>query len=286
MIDTSASTLGVLYVVATPIGNLEDISVRAIHTLQQVDTILSEDTRHSQQLLQHLGIKKPLLSFHAHNEADKSASIITALQAGKSFALISDAGTPLISDPGYSLVKQARTLNISVIPIPGPCAVITALSAAGVPCDVFSFFGFLPAKTKARQEKLNSLKQLEHTLVFYESTHRIHACIEDISTVFGKECELVIAKELTKTFEHFVMGSITTVKSWFAQDSARTKGEFVVIIPARLVTRSKSEEERILSILLSELPLKQAVNLTASITQGHKNSLYQSALNQQKGLGD
>ena len=281
MIQSSASTSGVLYIVATPIGNLEDISMRAIQTLQLVDIILTEDTRHSQQLLSHLGIKKPLQSFHAHNEETKTASVIAALLAGQSYALISDAGTPLISDPGYPLVHEARQQHISVVPIPGSCALITALSAAGIPCDVFSFFGFLPPKSHARREKLADLKSIDHTLVFYESTHRINACIDDIGDLFGEDCTLVVAKELTKTFERFVCGTVSEVQSWFLADKAHSKGEFVIIIPARIAIKSHSEGERILTILLKELPLKQAVSLAATISQTPKNELYQLALNWQ-----
>ena len=285
MSQRSASISGVLYVVATPIGNLADISHRAIQTLQAVDIILAEDTRHSQPLLAHFGIKKPLQSFHAHNETTKSNSIIQALHAGQSFALISDAGTPLISDPGYPLVQEARNQGIPVVPIPGPCALITALSAAGIPCDTFSFFGFLPAKSKARQEKLASLQPIDHTLAFYESTHRIHACLNDISTIFGPTCEVVVAKELTKTFEHFIKGTIPTIKQWLNADTTHTKGEFVVMIPPRVAAPSVNEQEHILKLLLAELPLKQAVNLTTQITQGNKNMLYQQALEWQKQCG-
>ncbi|PJD94099.1 MAG: 16S rRNA (cytidine(1402)-2'-O)-methyltransferase [Legionella sp.] len=282
MMPSSASKTGVLYIVATPIGHLDDISMRAIRTLQSVDTILSEDTRHSQQLLNHLGIKKPLISFHAHNEAIKTQSMVEAMLNGQSFALISDAGTPLISDPGYPLVLAARQANISVVPIPGPCALVTALSAAGVPCDTVSFFGFLPAKPKARREKLTTLLNIHHTLVFYESTHRIHACLEDISTVFGDACEVVLAKELTKTFERFVHGPISTIKAWLEADAVHAKGEFVVIIAPRELIQPLSEGERVLELLLKELPLKQAVNLAAAISKDSKNELYQLALTKQE----
>jgi len=278
MNQRSASISGVLYIVATPIGNLADISQRAIQVLQTVDIILAEDTRHSQPLLTHFGIKKPLQSFHAHNEITKSNSVIQALQTGQSFALISDAGTPLISDPGYPLVQEARNQGIDVVPIPGACAVIAALSAAGIPCDVFSFFGFLPAKSKARQEKLASLKHIEHTLVFYESTHRIKPCLDDISTVFGSTCELVLAKELTKTFEQFIKGPVPIINQWLNADTNRTKGEFVVIIPPRIALTSSQTPDHVLTVLLSELPLKQAVSLATRITQGNKNTLYQQAL--------
>ncbi|MCX7118876.1 MAG: 16S rRNA (cytidine(1402)-2'-O)-methyltransferase [Legionellales bacterium] len=286
MIQSSASTSGTLYVVATPIGNLDDISLRAIQTLKSVDTILCEDTRHSKHLLGYLGIQKPLVALHAHNEHDKSETILQALMAGRSYALISDAGTPLISDPGYPLVHAARQAQIPIIPIPGPCAFITALSAAGVPCDTISYFGFLPAKSKARQEKIASLIDINHTLVFYESTHRIQACLDDCRTIFGEDCELVVAKELTKTYEHFVQGPISTIQAWFQADLAHFKGEFVVIIPPRISKQTNHPGEQILKILLEELPLKQAVNLAAKISNSAKNELYQFALTFKKQVGE
>lgn len=277
--DISATTMGVLYVVATPIGNRDDITLRALNILQSVDTILAEDTRHSMQLLTLLGIKKPLVSLHAHNESSKSDAVITALLQGKSFALISDAGTPLISDPGYPLVKLAQSHNIPVVPIPGACALITAISAAGVPCDSFSFFGFLPAKHSARHQKLMALQKLEHTLVFYESTHRILACIDDIAAVFGEACELVLAKELTKTFERFIAGTCTDVKAWLLEEQGHCKGEFVVIIPPRIQAHEVHDNTRhLLGILMAELPLKQAVNIATRLTTIHKNDMYKMAL--------
>ena len=282
MTNTSARTVGTLYVVATPIGNRDDISLRAISTLQMVDKIIAEDTRHSTQLLTFLGIKKPIISLHAHNEEQRSESIIEALQKGQTFALISDAGTPLISDPGFPLVKQARALDLPVIPIPGACAFIAALSAAGIPCDTFTFAGFLPAKQTARRNKLAAMQSLEHTLVFYESTHRIIESIEDIAFVFGSDCEIVLAKELTKTFENFLHKKCQEIVLWLQEEGQRCKGEFVVIIPPRKSTQETYSNEHILSILLAELPLKQAVKLTAQITQEHKNELYKTALEMQK----
>ncbi len=280
--DISATIMGVLYVVATPIGNRDDITLRALNILQSVDTILAEDTRHSMQLLTLLGIKKPLMSLHAHNESSKSDAVITALLQGKSFALISDAGTPLISDPGYPLVKLAQSHNIPVVPIPGTCALITALSAAGVPCDSFSFFGFLPAKHNARHQKLMALQKLEHTLVFYESTHRILACIDDIAAVFGEACELVLAKELTKTFERFIAGTCIDVKAWLVAEHGHCKGEFVVIVPPRIQAHETHDNTRqVLSILLAELQLKQAVTIATKLTAIHKNEVYKMALSLQ-----
>ncbi|WP_133130138.1 16S rRNA (cytidine(1402)-2'-O)-methyltransferase [Legionella yabuuchiae] len=283
MTASSAITSGTLYIVATPIGNLEDISTRAIHTLQSVDAILAEDTRHSQPLLTALGINKPLVSMHAFNEAEKSKVIIERLQQGQTYALISDAGTPLISDPGFPLVKQARIEGISVVPIPGPCALITALCAAGVPSDVFTFIGFLPAKSSARKQTLQHLSATLHTLIMYESTHRIVNAVEDIAAVFGEDCQLVLAKELTKTFERFVAGSSIDVKHWLLSDKRHVKGEFVLIIPPREAKKKTQEEEHLLSLLMEEMPLKQAVKLACKITGGNKNELYSRALEMSKG---
>lgn len=268
---------GKLYIVATPIGNRDDISLRAIETLNSVDSILAEDTRHSKQLLLPLGISTPLISLHAHNEAERLDDFIMALQQGKNFALISDAGTPLISDPGFPLVRKARQLGIPVVPVPGACALITALSASGMPCDTFTFLGFLPAKSIARGKILASLENSEHTVVFYESTHRIKECLVDIATILGSDRQLVLAKELTKTFEAFVSGSCQTVQDWLEADPARCKGEFVLILPPCEVAH-KDNHDQLLSILLAELPLKQAVKIACQLTGEPKNELYQLAL--------
>lgn len=281
MINISSSETellsGNLYIVATPIGNRDDISLRAIHILKTVDKILAEDTRHSKQLLLPLGITTPLTSLHAHNEADKSDELLSALKSGRSFALISDAGTPLISDPGFPLVKKARQLGISVIPIPGACALIAALSASGAPCDTFTFIGFLPAKTAARREKLASFRTYEHTLVFYESTHRIIDCLSDIADILGSKCEIVLAKELTKTFETFRSGHCDAIQQWLTEDKARCKGEFVLIIPPR-PHKPETNHQALLSLLLAELPLKQAVKIACQLTGENKNELYKLAL--------
>lgn len=270
-------TPGNLYIVATPIGNRDDISRRAIETLSAVDQILAEDTRHSKQLLAPLGITTPLTSLHAHNEADKSDLLINALLQGRSFALISDAGTPLISDPGYPLVKKAREQGIPVIPIPGACALIAALSASGAPCDRFTFIGFLPAKSTARRDTLKACLSLTHTLILYESTHRIQACLQDIADTWGADCELVLAKELTKTFETFISGRCHEVQAWLEDDSARCKGEFVLILPPA-ARPPQNDHQHLLSVLLAELPLKQAVKIACSLTGEHKNELYKLAL--------
>lgn len=277
MHDTSA-TAGTLYLVATPIGNREDITLRAVKTLQAVDVILAEDTRHSRPLLTGLGIQKPLSSFHAHNEHKKSESILLSLLQGKSYALISDAGTPLISDPGFSLVKLAREQGIAVVPIPGPCALITALSAAGIPCEVFTFGGFLPAKSAARLKTLKQLSQLNHTVIFYESTHRIVETLNAVTVLFGEDCPVVLAKELTKAFERFITGTAREIQHWLSADAQLSKGEFVLMIPPRPMLSETHPDEAILSVLLHELPLKQAVNLTAKITGCNKNTLYKMAL--------
>lgn len=283
MTNSLATGIGTLYIVATPIGNRDDISLRALNILKSVDLILAEDTRHSMQLLTSLGIKNNLSSLHAHNESDKSKQVIDQLLNGKTIALISDAGTPLISDPGYPLVKLAREHHITVTPIPGPSALITALSAAGVPCDSFIFLGFLPARQTARKTKLESLQSEPHTLIFYESTHRILECIEDIGDNYGFESELVLAKELTKSFERFISGTVTDVKNWLLADPGHTKGEFVLIIPPRPILIEKHAHEELLTILLSEMPLKQAVSIACKITGVNKNELYDTALKIKNG---
>ena len=278
MPPTQATHKGRLYIVATPSGNREDISFRALNVLKTVDLIVAEDTRHSAPLLQTLGIQTRLQSLHAHNEKEKSKQLLEPLLKGQFIALISDAGTPLISDPGYPLVKLAREQGIDVIPIPGACALISALCAAGIPCDTFLFLGFLPAKQQARQTQLQQFKNSPHTLIFYESTHRIMDCLKDMAVIFGDQCEMVLAKELTKTFERFVQGTVTEVQHWLKEDPYHIKGEFVLLLPPQPVEEQQAEQERVLSILLPKLPLKQAVLLASQITQGPKNELYDLAL--------
>lgn len=281
MDKSSATVSGCLYVVATPIGNRDDISLRAINTLKAVDVIIAEDTRHSRPLLNNLGIQKPLRSLHLHNEHEKTDDIIQALLEGKTFALISDAGTPLISDPGFPLIRQARDKGISVIPIPGACALIAALCASGVPCERFFFAGFLPAKTHARQEELKALKAMEHTVVIYESTHRIQDCLMDIQAIYGHAYSFVVAKELSKKFEHFIHASSEEILGWLLADKAHANGEFVFILPP-CKSQSQHEAEHILQVLLAELPLKQAVRIASCLTKIAKNELYTLALSLQK----
>lgn len=269
-----------LYIVATPIGNLDDITLRAINTLKQVDLIAAEDTRHSGLLLQHLGIKAKLFALHDHNEQEKSQLLIEKLKSGLSIALISDAGTPLINDPGYHLVKACRENNINVVPIPGACAAIAALSVAGLPSDRFSYEGFLPAKTKARQDYLTTLIDEPRTMIFYESTHRLLDTLHDMQTIWGSDRQIVLAKELTKTWETIVHFSIKDLIEWLGEDSNRQKGEFVLIAEGMNKTDDVIDAKAIntLKLLLNELPLKKAAAITAEIYGLKKNQLYQLGL--------
>ncbi|MDF2690647.1 MAG: rRNA small subunit methyltransferase [Gammaproteobacteria bacterium] len=271
---------GTLYIIPTPIGNLGDITLRAIDILKTVDSVLCEDTRHSRPLLQHLGINKPLFAYHEHNEKDSIDKIIEQLDQGKSLGLISDAGTPLISDPGYVLIKALRQKNIPVVALPGACALITALSASGLATDRFRFEGFLPAKSKARQDRLELLKNESATSIFYESTHRIIDCLKDIEAILPDR-EMVLAKELTKSFEAIISGKAVDILIWLNQDEARQKGEFVVLVSGQVQDHSDEqqlESEKTLKILLKELPLKQAVKIAVELTGINKNELYDLAL--------
>ncbi len=275
----SAISTGKLYIVATPIGNLDDMSFRAISTLKDVNLILAEDTRHANILLQHFQISTSCESFHAHNEQKKTERYINMLQKGIQIALISDAGTPLINDPGYPLVQQARQLGIQVIPIPGPSAIICALSAAGLPTDSFSFHGFPPAKSSARVQFFKNLQHRQDTVVFYESTHRILDCLNDAQKVYGEDQHMVLAKELTKSYEHFESATIPLVMAWLQADPNRCKGEFVCIIPPQPAPETDdSETLRTLKILLEELSTKQATSITQKLTGENKNKIYDLAI--------
>jgi len=272
---------GSLYVVATPIGNMGDMTERAQQTLKDVDVIAVEDTRRSGQLLRHFEISTPMIAVHEHNERQICDSLLSRIEKGENIALISDAGTPLLSDPGYFLVNQAREREVSVIPIPGVSAVITALSVAGLPTDRFIFEGFLPAKSSARQQKLEKLKQDVRTVIFYEAPHRIVEMLKDCQAVFGDERKVVIARELTKTFETVHGDTLKNLVPWVEADENQKKGEFVVLLhgaAAREETGLDAESERILLILLKDFPVKQAAALAASITGLKKNALYQFAL--------
>ncbi len=272
---------GTLYVVATPIGNLGDMSQRAIEVLQQVDMIAAEDTRRSGRLLQHFDISGRFLALHEHNERQVTGRVLDYLQQGKSIALISDAGTPLLSDPGYYLVREAIRAGFRIIPIPGPSAVATALSAAGLPTDRFRFEGFLPAKSTARRNRLMQIKDETATLVFYEAPHRILETLADMQEVFGGEREAILARELTKTFETFLRGNLEAIRQRVETDTDQQKGEMVILLhgaPPPDSSGISAEAERILNILLKELPLKQAAALASEITGVKKNRLYEHAL--------
>lgn len=273
--------MNALYIVATPIGNLNDISQRAIETLRSVDLIAAEDTRHSKRLLDHFGIKAEMISLHEHNEEQRIRSLLEQLQHKKSIALISDAGTPLISDPGYRLVQAVRAAGFKVIPIPGACALITALSAAGLPSAQFIFEGFLSPKASARKKQLENLKHESRTIIFYEAPHRILDLTEDMLSVLGAERYVVLARELTKTFETIHGANLSELREWLVQDPNQQKGEFVVLVAGAEETTDDNTEantQRILEILLSELPTSQAIQLATKITGAKKNKLYELAL--------
>jgi len=272
---------GCLYVVATPIGNLGDISARAIAVLSEVDAIACEDTRHSAKLLLHLGITTRTLAYHEHNERQLCHKLVDRLQAGESLALVSDAGTPLVSDPGYHLVHSAQAAGCTVVPVPGPSALIAALSASGLPSDRFSFEGFLPSKPSARRQRLQSLAADTQTLIFYESTHRISESIADMAEVFGADRYVVVARELTKKFETIHGDTLANLREWMDADANQLRGEFVVMVKGAEEVKHvgvSAEADRILKYLLVELPVKQAAGLAAKITGLKKNALYQHAL--------
>lgn len=272
---------GTLYVVATPIGNLGDITQRAISTLQLVDAIAAEDTRHTVGLLRHLGISKPLLAVHEHNEQQSAQGLIKRLQAGESIALVTDAGTPAVSDPGALVVQGVRQAGLAVVPIPGVSAVITALSAAGIAQPGFYFEGFLPASGSQRRKRLEILKTLPTTLVFYEAPHRIVECVTDLAAVLGGHRQLTLARELTKTFETIHTCGLAEAVAWLQADPNQQRGEFVLLLHADVQEKAEGLDEetlRILQRLLQELPLKQAVALATDITGQKKNELYEAAL--------
>ncbi|HGY9635568.1 MULTISPECIES: 16S rRNA (cytidine(1402)-2'-O)-methyltransferase [Pseudomonas] len=282
----SKSAVGTLYVVATPIGNLDDMSARALKVLADVALIAAEDTRHSIRLLQHFGIDTPLAACHEHNERDEGGRFLSKLLAGENVALVSDAGTPLISDPGYHLVRQARAAGVSVVPVPGACALIAALSAAGLPSDRFIFEGFLPAKQAGRRARLEQVREEPRTLIFYEAPHRILECLEDMEAVFGGDRPALLARELTKTFETLKGLPLAELRAFVAGDSNQQRGECVVLVGGWFAPEGEqaisAEAQRVLDLLLAELPLKRAAALAAEITGVRKNLLYQLALEKQK----
>lgn len=278
--ERSAAT-GVLYVVATPIGNLEDISQRALRVLAEADLIVAEDTRHSARLLRHYRIGGTLLSLHEHNEVQRIPEIIARLRRGEQVALISDAGTPLVSDPGYRLVRAVRASGLRVVPVPGPSAVLCALSAAGLPTDRFVFEGFLPPRPGARRRRLGELAGEPRTLVFFEAPQRITAALADLAAAFGSEREAVVARELTKVFETIRGGSLGELEIWVRERAENRRGEFVIVVHGALReagTEADEDAERVLRVLLAELPLSQAVALAARLTAEPSNRLYRRAL--------
>ena len=280
------NNLGTLYIVATPIGNLGDMSFRALETLQSVDLIAAEDTRRSAGLLTHYGIKTRTLSLHDHNEQTRSVELMKFLSEGSSVALISDAGTPLVSDPGYCLVKMAREHGIMVIAIPGPCAAILGLVVSGMPTDRFIFEGFLPVKAGKRKKRLQVLCDETRTLVLYESVHRIMRLLNDLITVFGDERLVSIGRELTKTFETTYVGSLSSVRDRLLHKTVEQKGEFVLVLQGCSQEKRKDHEEarRVLSILLRECSVKQAVHLACQITEESRKMLYPLALELEREL--
>lgn len=277
---------GKLYVVATPIGNLADFSFRALEVLKQVDLIAAEDTRHVKMLLQHYGINKPLVSLHQHNEDKASQGLVDKIKAGQSIALVSDAGTPLLSDPGLPLVKLARQEGLEVSPIPGACALIAALSVSGLPVTRFTFEGFLPRTSSARKNFFQGKLKDCSTWAFYESSHRIQAALEDLSQIFPAEHEIVIAREITKLHETILKAPLADALQRVQSDKNMRKGEFVVIVAGNPVTSDddavSDEQLRILRLLLQECSIKSAVGLATEITGQRKKLLYQAALDMQQ----
>jgi 16S rRNA (cytidine1402-2'-O)-methyltransferase len=269
-----------LYVVATPIGNLGDITLRALHVLAIVDAVACEDTRNTAQLMKRYGLSKPLLAAHEHNEREIAEKLVARLQAGERIALVSDAGTPAVSDPGARIVDIVRAAGLRVMPLPGASAVLAALAASGLVNDRFHFHGFLPAKAAQRETVLTSLRATAATLVFYEAPHRIADTVAALAIVFEPTREIVFARELTKLFEEIHRCTVADAVAWVAADAHRQRGEFVLLVAGATVERDRDEveAERVLKILLAECPVKQAATLAAHITGQKKNALYDLAL--------
>ncbi|HTI95429.1 MAG TPA: 16S rRNA (cytidine(1402)-2'-O)-methyltransferase [Rudaea sp.] len=276
----NAPAAGKLWIVATPIGNLADLSPRAQEVLRRVDLIAAEDTRHSSTLLAQYGIVTHVLALHEHNEREKSEGLVQRLREGAQVALISDAGTPLVSDPGFRLVRAAREAGIVVSPVPGACAAIAALSAAGLPSDRFVFEGFLPAKSSARRAQLQTLAGETRTLIFYESSHRIEECLRDCVNIFGAERQGVLARELTKLYETILDGTLADLSARVASDSDQRRGEFVLLIAgaaAEADAARLAEGRRVFEILRRELPPSRAAKIAAEISGAPRKALYDSA---------
>ena len=272
---------GTLYIVSTPIGNINDITIRAIYILNSVDIILTEDTRVTSKLLKHHAVKtkSSLQSFNQINEDKKAPKIISALKKGKDIALVSDAGTPLISDPGYKFIKHARENSIRVEPIPGCCALIAAITSSGLPSDRFTFHGFLPRSANKRINELKKLNHKEETLIFYESVHRIQSSIEDMINVFGGNRPAVVCKEITKIHESFIGETLTDISQFFVNNKEKIKGEFTVVVQGSSKEEVVNEElDAILSILMSDLSLKKAVEIANKVSKSSKSKIYDRAL--------
>jgi 16S rRNA (cytidine1402-2'-O)-methyltransferase len=281
--------IGKLYVVATPIGNLSDITLRALEVLKRVDLIAAEDTRTTRGLLHHHAIASKLFSLHEHNERASTEKILALLAEGKSVALVSDAGTPTISDPGAFLVAQAHATGYCVVPLPGANAAISALSASGLAGGPFLFYGFLASRSSARRRELEALQGLPFTLVFYEAPHRVIATVEDLCQVLGNDREIVIARELTKMFECIHRCALGDAEAWLSADPNRQKGEFVLLVsatPEQEATLDDQELSRVLSILLRNLSLKEAVKLAAELCRAPRNVVYAAALSLKAALDD
>lgn len=274
--------MSVLYVVATPIGNLEDISPRAIEILSQVDLIAAEDTRHSRRLLERYHILTPLVSYHDHNENRLATKLITQIKAGDSLALISDAGTPLISDPGYDLVRLAHEEKVPVVAVPGASALIAALSISGLPVQQFSFEGFLSAKAVSRQQRLNELKYVKRTMAFYEAPHRVEALLKDIVTIFGADREICVARELTKRYEQTCRGSAGLLVDKIKSGEIPQKGEFVILVEGSKDSGQFKEEhnewEKLLRLLLVELSPSKAASIVSRVSGEKRKVIYDLAL--------
>lgn len=277
--EADLSKTPALYVVATPLGNLGDITLRALEALRGADAIACEDTRHTRRLLDHFDIRAPAFALHEHNEAGAAQKLIAMLAAGKRVALVSDAGTPCVSDPGARAVAAVRAAGYPVIPLPGPNAAIAALSAGGLADPHFLFVGFLPSKEMARRQQIETLRAIPATLVFYEAPHRIVAAVADLAELLEPQRTLVIARELTKLFEQIIALTLADAPAWLAEDPNRQRGEFVLLVSAPPPgDEMPAEATRTLQLLLAELPLKQAVKLAAEISGRPKNALYELAL--------
>ena len=269
-----------LFIVPTPIGNLSDITERSLEILRSVDLIAAEDTRHTGKLLSHYQIKTKTFALHDHNEQQKAEYLVSKLQSGISIALVSDAGTPLISDPGYHLVNTCRAHGVKVVPLPGPCAAVTAMSASGLPSDRFSFEGFLPSKEKARNDKITELKEETRTMIFYESPRRLQYTLDALTAIMGPERQVCVAREMTKAFESITTMAVGELAVWVAQDSNRSRGEIVLLVSGYKPTCMEIPAKVLntLKLLKEELPLKKAAALTAEIHGCKKNALYKWGL--------